>query len=127
MPARYVVFYTKGNKNLGDFLESRAHELGYIGTTCGKDLSVTLDRRDHTITHTSIRKAHESYPADHELGNFEDFLTTDRYKLRKYPEIVLGGHKVIFQDDGIQVGCQTVNKATIMLIAAEYAEQKQRY
>lgn len=85
---RYVVFYTKGNKELANFLTNRAHDLGYVGTSYAPEISVTLDTQDGEITwiteHPSINFR------NHELGDFEKFLTTDFYKFERKPEIYIG-------------------------------------
>lgn len=84
---RYVVFYTKDNEELADFLTNRAHELGYEGTSYSPEISVTLDRVDGDLTWTSVN---DSNYKNHELGDFEKFLTTDFYKFERKPEIYIG-------------------------------------
>lgn len=117
---RYVVFYTKGNKELARFLTDRSHELGYDGTSKRPEESVTLDRKNGIINWTDYK-----YPLlyeDHELGDFEKFLTTDFYKFERKPEIYIGGYKVKFEKDGIRVGCEYIGKETILAIAKEFQE-----
>jgi hypothetical protein len=78
MANRYVVFYTNGDKNLASFLEQRAHSLGYTGISYQPGISVTLDRVEGKL-YWSMKGDHNLFP-NHELGDFEKFLTTDFYK-----------------------------------------------
>ena len=123
---RFVVFYTKGNKELADFLTDRAHKLGYEGTSYSPKISVTLDRLDGQITWSTTIDYNNNIPGfslkNHELGDFEKFFTTDFYKFERKPEIYIGDYKVEFAKDGIYVGCKFVDKKTILAIAKEFEE-----
>ena len=122
---RFVVFYTKGNKELANFLTDRAHELGYEGISYSPETSITIDTVDGSLTWTSPNYCNnrDNYTfKNHELGDFEKFLTTDFYRFERKPEIYIGDYKVEFTKDGIRVGCKFVDKKTIFAIAKEFKE-----
>lgn len=106
---RYVVFFTKGNAQLGEFLTKRAEQLGYTNLSARPDVSVTLCN-DGKIRWTSPGSMVDL--SDHVYGNFEKFLTTDEYSYED--PIMISGHKVLFNQDGsLTIGCTTVDKKTV--------------
>jgi hypothetical protein len=126
---KYVVFYTNGNVQLGNFLVKRANELGYKGDGCMLGISVTLCTTSGHIFWTD--KGHiesKEHKGDHEYGNFEDFLTTDRYKFTPpKPPIYAGDYEVNFlKNGGINVGCTTIDKNTVEKIIKRYNEVNQK-
>ena len=55
-----------------------------------------------------------------EVGTSNTLFTQQRYLLPYEEQFVIGGNKVEFTKDGIQVGCTTVDKATILAIAKKF-------
>jgi hypothetical protein len=119
---RYVVFYHYRNEDLKALLIKRAKELGYRNTyNCSFYDSVSLDTTEGTLRQTGYdENIEKSCPEDHELGNFRDFLITDQYRYGYH--IRVGDYKVVFKDNGIQVGCTFVDKETILKIAEKFKD-----
>lgn len=109
----YIVFFTNGNVELANFLTKRATQLGYSGNSAMPNVSVTLCRNTGDILWTDQRSMKNDYIAeDHEFGDFEKFLTTDKYRYEE--PIMVAGHNVIFNKDGsLTIGCTTVKKEIV--------------
>ena len=125
---RYVVFYTNSNTKLGEFLVKRANELGYKGNGNCANVSVSLDTKDGRILWTNEGYVEtEEGCKDHEYGDFQDFLTTDRYKFTPpKPPIYAGDYEVKFLKNGsINVGCTTIDEDTVKKIIQRYEEENQ--
>lgn len=120
----FVVFPTLDNNALYEVFYNRAKELGYKDE-CFKQgaKSVTLSTQDGYIMRTILN--HESggyvdtkHLTNHENGDIRKFLFTDHYKYE--PKLIINDEVVEFEEDGIKVGCTTVDKETILKIAERF-------
>jgi len=118
----YVIFYTNGDANLGEFLNKRANELGYTGSSCAPEVSITLCLKGNNVLWTDKRSS--GLPLYHILGDFEKFLTTDYYRVKQ--PLMIDDYEVKFYDNYMSVGCQKITYDKVDELIAAYNKYKQK-
>lgn len=121
----YTMFPHFGCKELFDKIIKRLHELGYEGKgyfnpELFSSVSILSSREKPRIMHTGFIVADDL--ENHELGNTVALFNTKVYECKK--SLQVGGHKVHFTDDGMEVGCTKLTHEEIEKVYRAYVNQK---